>query len=480
MNQQNLFLSKTVRRNPPSDSRNLIKSRSFFTSKPTQSQSKYKGLNICINSNSINNSINEKKPVFRITSVSQNLYTKQTDTEDSQLQKQDIEIRRSHFSYQMVIGKGGFGKVWIVEHRASKKYYALKEMSKAKIISKRSVHSVLNERALLTVHSHLFIVNMKYAFQDRDNLYLVMDLLTGGDLRFHICFHRKFTEEQTRFFCACIIQGLEYCHKNSILHRDIKPENQVFEETGYQRITDFGIARKWNPDNAKETSGTPGYMAPEVMCRQNHNIEVDYFALGVICYECMLGKRPYLGRSRKEIRDQIQAKQVQIKIEDIPKGWSIEAADFINRLIQRKPAKRLGTNGPSEIKAHPWQKNYPFDKQNRKEIEPPFKPNTRNVFDYAKHLSEEDTETDEQIQSGIVQRRKSVQEMFDGYFHDGGYSNNQLIHNNRIRAEQKPSSRTVQKKKTTKVKSLNSSSQMMGHPGSERERQSERERVLEK
>jgi len=251
---------------------------------------------------------------------------------------------------------------------------------------------------------------MKFAFQDRENLYLVMDLLTGGDLRFHICFHRKFSEEQSKFFVACIVQGLEYIHNNSILHRDIKPENLVFEESGYLRITDFGIARKWNPDNAKETSGTPGYMAPEVMCRQNHGIEVDYFALGVICYECMIGKRPYLGRSRKEIRDQILAKQVQIKIDEIPKGWSIEAADFINRLIQRKPAKRLGTNGPSEVKNHPWLKNYDWGKLSRKEIEPPFRPNTRNVFDYAKHLSEEDTDADAALQTNVMLRRKSVQD----------------------------------------------------------------------
>ena len=124
-------------------------------------------------------------------------------------------------------------------------------------------------------------------------------------------------------------------HGHGIIHRDIKPENLVFDEHGYLKLTDFGIAREWLPevDNSNETSGTPGYMAPEVMCRQNHGIEVDYFALGVICYECMLGKRPYLGRSRKEIRDQILAKQVQIKIDDIPKGWSIEAADFINKCL---------------------------------------------------------------------------------------------------------------------------------------------------
>ena len=131
---------------------------------------------------------------------------------------------------------------------------------------------------------------MQYAFQDRENLYLVMDLLTGGDLRYHIARYRRFPEEQTKFFVACIIVALDYVHGRSILHRDIKPENLVFDDQGYLRVTDFGIARIWNPDNSKETSGTPGYMAPEVMCRQNHGVAVDYFAMGVIAYECMMGK----------------------------------------------------------------------------------------------------------------------------------------------------------------------------------------------
>lgn len=108
---------------------------------------------------------------------------------------------------------------------------------------------------------------MQYAFQDRENLYLVMDLLNGGDLRYHIARFRRFSEEQTKFFIACILVSLEYVHNKSILHRDIKPENLVFDEKGYLRVTDFGIARIWNPENSKETSGTPGYMAPEVMCR---------------------------------------------------------------------------------------------------------------------------------------------------------------------------------------------------------------------
>ena len=94
-------------------------------------------------------------------------------------------------------------------------------------------------------------------------------------------------------------------HNNGVIHRDIKPENLLLEDSGYVRITDMGISRIWSPDNANDTSGTPGYMAPEVMCRQNHGVAVDYFALGVLLYEFMTGKRPYLGKTRKEIRDKI-------------------------------------------------------------------------------------------------------------------------------------------------------------------------------
>ena len=207
------------------------------------------------------------------------------------------------FTFHYVIGRGGFGKVWKVERKKNRVIFAMKEMQKAKVIAKRSVNSVMNERKLLAMLRHPFIVNMQQAFQDRENLYLVMDLLTGGDLRYHVGRNKKFSEQITQFFTACIVVALEYLHANGILHRDLKPENLVFDQKGYLRLTDLGIARVWNPENAKDTSGTPGYMAPEVMCRQNHGVAVDYFALGVIVYECMMGRRPYNGRNRKEIRD---------------------------------------------------------------------------------------------------------------------------------------------------------------------------------
>jgi protein kinase A len=150
-------------------------------------------------------------------------------------------LTKNNFNYQYCIGKGGFGKVWKVDRKKTKQQYAMKEMSKARIITKRSIKSVMNERQILTQLHNPFIVNMYYAFQDRENLYLVMDVLNGGDLRYHICKHRRFTEEQTSkqtvfmlvgFFIACLASGLEYVHNKNIIHRDIKPENLVLDEEG--------------------------------------------------------------------------------------------------------------------------------------------------------------------------------------------------------------------------------------------------------
>ena len=258
----------------------------------------------------------------------------------------------------------------------------MKEMSKTKIIDKKSDKSVKSERDLLSKMSHPFIVNMHFSFQDNDNLYLVMDLLTGGDLRYHICKNRKFTEEQSKFFIACILLGLEYCHHNQIIHRDIKPENLVLDENGYVHITDFGIAKIQTENNKKETSGTPGYMSPEVLCAQNHNIAVDYFAVGVMGYEFMKGYRPYLGKSRKEIKEKIIAKQVKISQNDLEQGWSIESAECINKMLQRKPSKRLGLHGAKEVKEHKWFKNYNWKDLYHKRLDSPFIPNGEDNFDF--------------------------------------------------------------------------------------------------
>ena len=133
--------------------------------------------------------------------------------------------------------------MWKVQHKKTKQVYALKEMYKAKIIQKKSINSVMNERKLLAKLHHPFIINMSYAFQDRENLYLIMDYLDGGDLRYHIGKKGRFSEAESKFFIANLIIGLEYMHNNNVIHRDIKPENLVLDKDGYLRITDMGISR---------------------------------------------------------------------------------------------------------------------------------------------------------------------------------------------------------------------------------------------
>jgi serine/threonine protein kinase len=292
------------------------------------------------------------------------------------------KVTKSSFDFINIIGRGGFGKVWKVYSRKYKKVFAMKEMSKSKIIDKRSEKSVKSERDMLELMNHPFIINMHFSFQDTDNLYIAMDLLTGGDLRYHICKHKKFFEEQTKFFIACIILSLDYIHTNNILHRDLKPENLVLDSNGYMKLTDFGIAKVYKKENFRETSGTLGYMAPEVLCAQNHTIAVDYFALGVIGYELMNGTRPYIGKNRKEIKERIMAKQVQVKKEQIPRGWSVESADFINRLLQRKPINRLGLRGSIEVKEHLWFKDFDWKGLYLFKLKAPFIPKQGDNFDH--------------------------------------------------------------------------------------------------
>ena len=289
-------------------------------------------------------------------------------------------------------------------------------MSKVKIIDKRSEKSIKTEREFLSKLRHPFIVNMNCAFQDFENLYLVMDLLTGGDLRYHTCKYRRFSEIKTRFFFACIILGLEYIHSNNIIHRDIKPENLVFDDKGYLRITDFGVAKIRKEDNSSETSGTPGYMAPEVLLAINHSFPVDFFAIGIMGYEFIYGERPYLGKSRKEIKQQVLRKQAKIDPDDILDGWGPESIDFINSCLKRKDSKRLGfTGGVNDLKNHVWFKDFDWDALYNKTLRAPFIPPKTGNFDkkYCEHVEKHTEETLERYQE--YRERKNFEKLFEGY-----------------------------------------------------------------
>ena len=347
------------------------------------------------------------------------------------------DIDRNSFDFLSIIGKGGFGKVWRVRYKKNYKEFAMKEMSKARIIEKNCVSSIIGERDILSQIHHPFIINMIFSFQDENNLYLVMNLFTGGDLRYQINKNHIFTEYQSKFFIACLILGLEVIHINNIIHRDIKPENLVLDYKGYLKITDFGIAKKQVKQNSNETSGTPGYMAPEVMNCQNHTIVVDYYAMGVICYELMMGVRPYVGENRNEIKEKILARQIMIKNHEIPNGWSKEAADFINNLIQRKPNMRLGYKGINQIKTHKWFNRFSWEDLYNMKIEAPFIPSDDDNYD-ANICTKEDIINNESIERlNKIMLSNEYKTCFKNYLFFNIYDENNNIENNFINPHKK-------------------------------------------
>ena len=198
-----------------------------------------------------------------------------------------------------------------------------------------------------------FITELYYAFQDNDSFYLICELCEGGDLRYYML-KSHINENKAKFIIACVILALEFLHNNGYTYRDLKPENILLDSKGYALLGDFKLTRDISAVNFHDASGTPGYMAPEIILNQNHGCASDLFSLGVIAYELMLGHIPYKASSRLEYKANIVSEINLIKNSDLPEGWSQESADFINKCIKKRPMSRIGYNSMEEIKDHRW------------------------------------------------------------------------------------------------------------------------------
>ena len=283
------------------------------------------------------------------------------------------KISKSNFKFLEIIGRGGFSQVWKVLYLKYNKIYAMKKMYKIEIIDKKCEKDILIELSLLSRIHHPFIVNIHFAFQDSDYLYLICDYFPQGDLRYQIINKKSYTEKQVKFIISNILLSLEYIHINNIIHRDIKPENILIDDKGYLAITDFGIARFKKDQNFNEKSGTPGYMAPEVLFAKNHGFSVDFYALGVIGYELIFGRRPYMNIQRKTLQQEILTKETQINEKELPKGYSLNCMHFINGMIKRKDSERLGYNNIKEIFNHKFLSDINFQKLYNKKIRSPLR-----------------------------------------------------------------------------------------------------------
>ncbi|SJX64225.1 related to serine/threonine protein kinase [Sporisorium reilianum f. sp. reilianum] len=295
-----------------------------------------------------------------------------------------------HFYLLRAVGKGAFGKVRVVQHKQTKDLYALKYINKAKCIKMRAVSNIIQERRLLEEIDSPFVCNLRYAFQDDENMFMVLDLMLGGDLRFHLDRTGNMSEDVVRFYVAELALGLDYLHRLQIVHRDLKPDNVLLDEKGHAHLTDFNIAVHFSPRRPLTSiAGSMAYMAPEVLTKRGYLSSVDWWSLGVVAYELLFGRRPFRGKTNSALTHSILNDRCTFP-ENVETIVSRETVSCIKSLLERDPRKRLGCrSGIDEFKTHPWFASIDWPALEAKTVTPPFEPDSKKANFDATHELEE-------------------------------------------------------------------------------------------
>ncbi|KAE8625712.1 hypothetical protein XENTR_v10006370 [Xenopus tropicalis] len=292
-----------------------------------------------------------------------------------------------------ILGKGGFGEVSATQMRATGKMYACKKLSKKRLKKRKGFEGAMVEKRILAkVHSR-FIVSLAYAFQTKNDVCLVMTIMNGGDLRFHIYNMDEenpgIDEHRASFYTAQIISGLEHLHQNRIIYRDLKPENVLLDNDGNVRISDLGLAveLKEKKSKAKGYAGTPGFMAPELLQGEEYDYAVDYFSLGVTLYEMIAARGPFRCRGEKVENKELKNRILNDSVTYSGK-FSLDCKSICEALLDKDPKKRMGfKNGNcNEIRVHLFFRGINWRKLEAGILPPPFAPDSRIV--YAKDIQD--------------------------------------------------------------------------------------------
>uniref|UniRef100_A0A665WKG7 protein kinase C n=1 Tax=Echeneis naucrates TaxID=173247 RepID=A0A665WKG7_ECHNA len=284
-------------------------------------------------------------------------------------------LQMEDFSCISVLGRGHFGKVLLAEYKKSGKLYAIKALKKGDIVTRDEVDSLMCERRIFEVINssrHPFLVNLYGCFQTTDHVCFVMAYSPGGDLMTHI--HTSiFTEKQALFYSSCVLLGLEFLHKNHIVYRDLKLDNLLMDADGFVRIADFGLCKEGmgHGDRTSTFCGTPEFLAPEVLTDNNYTRSVDWWGLGVLIYEMLVGESPFPGDDEEEVFDSIVNDDVRF-----PRFLSPVPVSLIQKLLQKNPEMRLGAgeDDASEIKRDRFFQGTDWDALLARKVKPPFLP----------------------------------------------------------------------------------------------------------
>ncbi|KAJ1266297.1 hypothetical protein BS78_08G140400 [Paspalum vaginatum] len=321
------------------------------------------------------------------------------ETEYMRLRRHKMGV--DDFELLTIIGRGAFGEVRLCREKATSNVYAMKKLKKSEMLRRGQVEHVRAERNLLAEVDSAYIVKLYCSFQDDEFLYLIMEYLPGGDMMTLLMRKDTLTEDESRFYVAETILAIESIHKHSYIHRDIKPDNLLLDRSGHLKLSDFGLCKpldsssfpnlselhypagkSTNPssdgDNqssnstaprrtqqeqllhwqknrrmlAYSTVGTPDYIAPEVLLKKGYGMECDWWSLGAIMYEMLVGYPPFYSEDPMSTCRKIVNWRSHLKFPEEAR-LSPEAKDLISKLLCNVD-QRIGTKGAHEIKAHPW------------------------------------------------------------------------------------------------------------------------------
>ncbi|KAK8895129.1 Microtubule-associated serine/threonine-protein kinase 2 [Tritrichomonas musculus] len=370
------------------------------------------------------------------------------------------EAQISDFEFLSKLSAGAFARVYLAKKVSTGDLYAIKVIKKKFANLKNQIRTVTVERDIMMQLHSPYMVNFYYSFIKKNNLYLVMEYLPGGDIYSLLQSIGSLPEDSVRVYIVQVVKALQFLRENQIIHRDLKPDNILVDSNGFLRLTDFGLSLCGiNGFQMSTRVGTPDYMAPEIVLPQNYSFSCDYWSLGVMTYEMLCGIPPFHGETEDETFQKILIGSMDLsELEDV----SDTCKDFISKLLIMDPMKRLGASRFEEIMEHPWFEGIDWDRI--QEIEPVFVPDVQddkqNTYFLSRYEFPDDAELDirEDLQdqnNDYSQKEENEENQSNTKIknneddnHDQPQANNNNINNNQTQAESTGSKR-VRKRSST-------------------------------
>lgn len=290
----------------------------------------------------------------------------------------EIDIALEDLEVKATLGCGAFGRVKLCYLGTKDTFYALKCQSKKAITENGLQDHVLQEMRVMRRLDHPYIAKLFSCLQDNQYIYFVLELLQGGELFTHLRNRGKLSEPSARFYAASVVYAFTTLHSQKIAYRDLKPENLVMDSDGFVKLVDFGLAKQLLSGKTWTLCGTPDYLAPEIILNEGHDLAVDYWALGVLIYEMVVGAPPFYAEDPMEVYEKILSGNPSM-----PSFFTRNLSDLIKKLLRSQQAKRLGNTrgGTASVVKHKWFSTFEWALLESGEAKPPHKPNVTSRED---------------------------------------------------------------------------------------------------